>query len=237
VDFIDPYISRYRSESEDGGLTVYGGYGPRLFAQRGVDQISNVISLLRERPNSRRAVVQLFNAEDIADHHVEIPCTVSLQFFRRAGLVDLVAMMRSNDAYLGLPHDVFCFTMLQEIVAKSLDCEIGEYRHFVGSMHLYDSDKDDAEALIGEDFQSRVQMPAMPAGDPWKAIGAILEAESRIRNGDRLDADEYGLQPYWADLIRLLQVFFSKDAAYIRDLMTKMDYQRFRPYILSRITP
>jgi thymidylate synthase len=37
----------------------------------------------------------------------------------------MVTTMRSNDAYLGLPHDVFCFTMLQEIIARSLGREIG----------------------------------------------------------------------------------------------------------------
>jgi len=47
--FIEPFIPAYRDESEDG-VSVYGGYGPRLFNQRGHDQIGNVIELLRERP-------------------------------------------------------------------------------------------------------------------------------------------------------------------------------------------
>ena len=65
LDFIERYIRRYREESEDG-LTVHGGYGRRLFQQRGHNQIQNIIELLRERASSRRAVIQLFNAEDIA---------------------------------------------------------------------------------------------------------------------------------------------------------------------------
>ena len=140
LDFIEPYIRRYRDESEDG-LTVYGGYGRRLFQQRGHNQIQNVIELLRARPTSRRAVIQLFNAEDIAAEYSEIPCTTTLQFFVREDMLHLIVTMRSNDAYIGLPHDVFCFTMLQEIVARSLNREIGSYRHFVGSMHLYDPDR------------------------------------------------------------------------------------------------
>ena len=123
LDFIEPYIRRYRNESEDGGDTVYGGYGPRLFDQRGNDQIHNIVELLRERPTSRRAMVQIFDSEDIAGNHVEIPCTATLQFFIRDSCVHLIVTMRSNDAYLGLPHDIFCFTMLQEIIARSLDQE------------------------------------------------------------------------------------------------------------------
>jgi thymidylate synthase len=53
LDFIEKYVSRYREESEDG-VEVYGGYGPRLFGQRGNDQVRNVIELLRGRPTSRR---------------------------------------------------------------------------------------------------------------------------------------------------------------------------------------
>jgi thymidylate synthase len=69
--FIESYIPNYRGESEDG-VTVYGGDGPRLFRQRGRNQVLNVIALLRERPTSRRAVIQMFDAEDIAAKHDEI---------------------------------------------------------------------------------------------------------------------------------------------------------------------
>src|SRR5690349_10914171 len=58
------YLPAYKDESEDGE-TIYGGYGARLFAQRGNDQLRNVIELLSAKPESRRAVIQLFNAEDL----------------------------------------------------------------------------------------------------------------------------------------------------------------------------
>jgi thymidylate synthase len=210
LNFIERYIRRYRDESEDG-VTVDGGYGRRLFQQRGHNQIHNIIELLRERPTSRRAVIQIFNAEDIATEYCEIPCTTTLQFFVREELLHLIVTMRSNDAYIGLPHDVFCFTMLQEIVARSINREIGSYRHFVGSMHLYDRDRVHAESLVGEGFQSRIAMPPMPAEDPWPAIAVVLAAEARIRVGEMFDASQLGLDPYWSDLIRLLQIFSSHD--------------------------
>ena len=118
-----------------------------------------------------------------------MPCTTTLQFFVRDELLHLIVTMRSNDAYIGLPHDVFCFTMLQEIVTRSINLEIGSYRHFVGSMHLYDQDEFHAASLVGEGFQSRVAMPPMPLGDPWPAIAAVLAAEARIRSGAMFDAD------------------------------------------------
>jgi thymidylate synthase len=56
LDFIAYYIPRYRKFSDDG-RTLYGAYGPRLFAMRGgVNQIRNVVNLLKRKPNSRQAV-------------------------------------------------------------------------------------------------------------------------------------------------------------------------------------
>jgi thymidylate synthase len=234
LDFIEKYIGAYRKESEDG-VTVYGGYGPRLFQQRGNDQLRNVTTLLRARPTSRRAVIQIFNAEDIAQKHEEIPCTTTLQFLIRDERVHLIVTMRSNDAYLGLPHDVFCFTMLQEIVARMLDQDIGTYRHFVGSMHLYEKDRASAERLVAEGFQSRIEMPPMPAGDPWPSISSVLGAESRIRKGELFNVNQLGLDAYWSDLVIMLQIFFCDDVARKETLSAAMSNQRYRPYISSRI--
>jgi thymidylate synthase len=234
LEFIEPYIHRYRNETEDN-VTVYGGYGPRLFAQRGNDQVRNVIELLQGRPTSRRAMIQIFNAEDIATDHNEIPCTATLQFLLRENRLHLVITMRSNDAYLGLPHDVFCFTMLQELVARSLGCELGGYSHFVGSMHLYKDNRSDAEALVSEGFQARKEMPPMPIGDPWPAVNVLLDAEHRARENEIFDANDLDVDPYWADLIRLVQVFFSSDDDRIRAIAESMSFKAYRPYITARI--
>lgn len=111
LDFISYYISDYNDETEDGE-TIYGGYGPRIFRQRCQDQMRNVVTQLRDNPTSRRAVIQIFNAEDIERRHTEIPCTCTLQFLIRRNHLHMMTTMRSNDAYIGLPHDIFCFTMI-----------------------------------------------------------------------------------------------------------------------------
>jgi thymidylate synthase len=77
-------------------------------------------------------------------------------------------------------------------------------------------------------------MPAMPNGDPWPAIRRVLDAEFRIRRGEEINADEWGVCPYWADLIRLLQVYASRRAgakARIKALKAKMASTIFSPYI------
>lgn len=208
LDFIRYYISRY-DQSSDDGETIFGAYGPRLFTPSGINQVDNVINLLRAHPESRRAVIQLFRAEDLAEdlksRREDLPCTCTLQFTVRKYRLHMLAMMRSNDAYMGLPHDIFAFTMLQEIIARSLQVELGWYKHAVGSLHLYSVNTDKAQSYIDEGFQERISMPPMPFGDPWSSINELLAAESIVRLGKRLPRLE--LEPYWADIVRLLQVF------------------------------
>src|SRR5690606_4963573 len=115
LDFIKYYIPPYHKASDDK-VTIHGGYGPRLFNMNGhINQVDNIINLLKTNPSSRRAVIQLFDAEDLLNYHSDIPCTNTLQFTIRDDKLIMMTSMRSNDAFLGLPHDIFCFTMLQEI--------------------------------------------------------------------------------------------------------------------------
>ena len=102
-------------------------------------------------------MIQIFDFDDIARDRKEIPCTTTFQFMVRDNRVHMLTTMRSNDAYIGLPHDVFCFSMLQEIIACSLGSDLGTYRHFVGSMHLYDRDLSKAEEFVSEGLQSRIR--------------------------------------------------------------------------------
>ncbi len=208
ADFISYYITRYREYAEADG-TIHGAYGPRLFGMRDVDQVGNVITKLRTKPTSRQAVIQLFDAGDLAREWKDIPCTCSLQFMVRSDRLDMATMMRSNDAFVGLPHDVFTFTMLQEIVARALGCEPGAYSHFAGSLHVYDENEANARKYLDEGWQGTVgaAMPPMPVGDPWPAISMWLEAEQAIRCCVPLGVGVGALAPYWQDLIRLLQVF------------------------------
>jgi thymidylate synthase len=238
LKFIAYYIPAYREYAE--GNVIFGGYGPRLFGYRDQNQVDNVINLLRGKPDSRQAVIQLFDAGDIVGAHKDIPCTCTLQFMIRHNALHMITYMRSNDAFLGLPHDIFSFTMLQEIVARALFVELGTYKHTVGSLHLYDGDRDMAQQFLCEGWQStKMQMPPMPLGDPWLAIQSLLEAETAIRNNDPFDSAALDdLDPYWADLIRLLQVFRcskNNDTNGIEELRRSMSSLIYHTFIDNRL--
>lgn len=234
VEFISYYIPRYEEFAD--GSEVFGGYGPRLFNWVGVNQLANVIEILKKNSVSRKAVVQLFDADDIVRKHADVPCTCTLQFMIRTGRLHLLTNMRSNDAFLGLPHDVFAFTMLQEIVARTLSVELGTYKHVVGSLHLYAKDMTKASRFLKEGWQpTDFRMPPMPDGDPWPAINLLLEAESAIRITGSFDESKLdGVDPYWADLIRLLQVFGcrkKRNWEKIKVIRERMTWNVYRPFI------
>lgn len=230
LDFIEPYVPRYKKEAQNG--IVHGAYGPRLFAMRdNTNQVANVLAMLSKNPGSKRAVIQLFNAEDIEKRYPEVPCTTTLQFMAREGHLHTSVTMRSNDAYLGLPHDVFCFTMLQEMVATTLGLELGEYYHYVGSMHLYTKDLDAAGRYTEEGHQRTVEMPAMPRGAPFDFVSVLKNVEERLRHGEPVAAITVAPDEYWADIIRLYQAFWASgdddtlDA--LRDAVTTPIYKNY----------
>lgn len=234
LEFIKEYIPQYVKESDDG-LTVHGGYGPRLFSMHGIDQIANVLTLLTDKPTTRRAVIQIFDAADIDAPHREIPCTTTLQFFVRDGLLHMSTTMRSNDAYMGLPHDVFAFTVLQEILARSLGCELGQYHHYVGSLHIYEQHYDAVDRYVSERWQARVEMPPMPPGDPWPKLDALLLAESLLRQHKPLTDEIEALDPYWRDLVRMLTIFWSEDADVISNELQQFSFSKYAMYARGRL--
>jgi thymidylate synthase len=236
LDFIEFYIPEYKNYSDDG-RTLYGAYGPRFFKMRQqINQFDSVIALLTKKPETRQAVIQVFNAEDILESHADIPCTCTLQFLLRSNRLHMITSMRSNDAYLGLPHDVFAFTFLQEIIARTLGVELGVYKHIAGSLHLYDRDQKSAQNFIDEKWQEKIEMPPMPAGTPWSNIEKLVSAEAEIRQGKDVDIPSLELPEYWADLARLLKIFaISKSGGDVRSIKGEMISRVFDVYIDKRI--
>lgn len=203
--FVRYYVPDYPGSDSRG--QIVGAYGPRLFGGGADSQVSRVRRLLASKVDTRQAVVQIFDRTDLETDSPEVPCTCTLQFLARNRTLDLIVHMRSNDAYLGMPHDVFSFTMLQEIIAADLSLELGTYRHFVGSLHLYKRNLSQARNFLGEGWQSLTPMPRIPPR-PWDAIPDLLTLEETIRTrGTADEARTPELPEYWADVARLLLVF------------------------------
>jgi len=130
------YISHFNdkvADFSDNGVVFYGSYGERLKTN-----IPKLIHKLRESPDTRQAVLTIFDTRDAFENTLDTPCTIALDFKIRDGKLHLHTFMRSNDIIWGFQYDVFAFTMLQEMIANSLNCELGKYYHTATSFHIYE---------------------------------------------------------------------------------------------------
>lgn len=237
LKFIEYYLSNYSCYAEDDG-TVYGAYGPRIKNKDGINQFENIIQILKTNEQTRKAVIQLFDAKDIVAKKKEVPCTSTLQFFIRDDKLHMITSMRSNDIFLGLPHDIFAFTFIQELIARKLGKELGEYHHAVGSMHLYDQHRDKAKLYLAEGLQSTQNpMPAMPISDPTLSIKYLIKIEEEIRTGKYISTPN-DLDYYWKDLINLLLVhsfFKANDLKSIEEIKKEMFDKTYNLYIQTKM--
>jgi thymidylate synthase len=199
--------------------------------------MDTVIDLLKHKKDTRQAVIQIFDASDLQKPNKNVPCTCTLQFLARGGKLHMFANMRSNDAYLGLPHDIFAFTIIQELVARSISHEIGRYSHAVGSLHLYEDHESQARRYLDEGWQEKMAMPPMPEGDPWPSIAWLQDVETSIRLGGRGHLAHEGIDPYWVDLARLLRIKALLAAKDMRGVVTEknaMSSKIYDAYIRGR---
>lgn len=233
LDFIKYYVPEYENdaiEDDDGRKIIYGGYGPRLLGMRGNDQVANIIDLLRSKPDTRKAVIQIFDADDVASGQPEIPCTCTLQFFNRNNQLHMCTHMRSNDAFWGLPHDVFTFTMLQEIIARALGIDVGKYHHFVGSLHIYEEHEKKVQEFFNEGWHSTASMPEMPKGNPWKNIDTVMGIEQKIRTQSDPILPPQDLPPYWADIVFLLNIYKHRNDKQMTSFFTNISNPIYKIY-------
>lgn len=108
-----------------------GAYGPKIRPQ-----LEFVYQLLCNDPDSRRAIISVFQITDQRQGR-DIPTTLGMQFLIRNDELHMLTYMRSNDAWNGLPTDIHLFTFIQEVMAAWLNLKMGEYSHITGSGHIY----------------------------------------------------------------------------------------------------
>ncbi|MFF4534305.1 thymidylate synthase [Streptomyces sp. NPDC001407] len=174
--WIYEYNGRLRHYTDDGVLK--GAYGPRMRNwARKVDQLRRVVEILKEDPDSRRALIQLYDPARDAAGHKDVPCTLGFRFQLRAGRLHMTTSMRGQDVWIGMPYDLFFYTTLHELVAGWLGAELGEYHHQVGSLHIYERDLDQANGLT--DVNASKIMPDLTT--PWDSFDKLLV---RVEAGD-----------------------------------------------------
>lgn len=156
LESVGQYCKKYHEYSDDG-MTLTGAYGPPF-----VEQVRYVVDALKKDNQSRQAVMTMWrqNPRDSKN----IPCTIALQFMLRDELLHTNVFMRSSDAWLGWPYDVFCFTMMTLHVSLCLNGQdLGNLTIFAGSQHIYEENM--ARAIVVRDCdENRMNIPMITHG-------------------------------------------------------------------------
>lgn len=121
----------------DDGETSNSAYGYIIFKKYDIDQLQQVVEVLRRDNSTRRAVLNISDPAIDRVNTKDMQCTIAIQFLLRNGKLEETVYMRSNDVYFGLPYDYIFFVSLGQYVATKLGVELSVYNHVATSMHMY----------------------------------------------------------------------------------------------------
>ena len=134
---------------EKGDLGPVYGAQWRNWNNDGIDQISEVIKLIKTNPNSRRMIVAAWNPsvlpqpgksfdENVADGRAALPpCHAFFQFYVADGKLSCQMYQRSCDIFLGVPFNIASYALLTQMMAQVTNLEPGEFVHTLGDAHIY----------------------------------------------------------------------------------------------------
>jgi len=202
IDRLLKYAPQYVKFSDDG-VTAYGAYGPRIYAQ-----MAEARDRILAQDVTRQACVVVWRPEDAGVVSKDVPCTTSMQFLLREGRLFMRVDMRSNDVWLGMPYDVFAFTNMQRCMANSLGVPVGTYTHNVGSMHLYSRNFEPAKRAADDGRAPTIPRPLAAwlneSSCTWQELNRASNEEERMRKYGLVSSRWNGLGVMSKDLLELV---------------------------------
>lgn len=130
---ISKFASIWKNMMDENG-EVQSNYGWQWNRN---DQLNKIIERLKSKPNTRHAVLSIYDGKEIENYKYDTPCTLNIGFQIINNKLNMTVTMRSNDLIYGFCNDQYCFSKLQEMVANELNLEVGTYFHFVFNLHIY----------------------------------------------------------------------------------------------------
>ncbi len=112
-----------------------------------IDQITNLLDQIRNRPDSRRLIVSAWNVADVDDMALP-PCHCLFQFYVAEGKLSCQLYQRSADIFLGVPFNIASYALLTAMVAQVTGLQPGEFIHTFGDAHLYMNHLEQADAQL-----------------------------------------------------------------------------------------
>jgi thymidylate synthase len=168
---------------EDGNLgRIYGAQWCdwRTADGRSINQIDEVITQIRNNPNSRRLMVSAWNVGELEQMALP-PCHSLFQFFVQDRDLSCQLYQRSADLFLGVPFNIASYALLTMMVAQVCDLKPGTFVHTFGDLHLYSNHIEQAKLQLTREPRPLPQMKLNPA---VKDIHNFKYEDFRLENYD-----------------------------------------------------
>ena len=132
---------------------------------REIDQLAELISMIKSNPESRRLMLTAWNPADVP-HMALPPCHCLFQFHVAKGRLSCQLYQRSADIFLGVPFNIASYALLTHMIARICGLKPGEFVHALGDAHLYSNHFD----------QARQQLSRTPGALPQLVINRLPDS-------------------------------------------------------------
>ncbi len=126
-----------------------------------IDQISQLISQIKNNPDSRRLIVSAWNVADVEKMALP-PCHCLFQFYVAEGKLSCQLYQRSADIFLGVPFNIASYALLTLMIAQVCGLEPGDFIHTFGDAHLYNNHLEQTRLQLSREPKPLPQMKLNP---------------------------------------------------------------------------
>jgi len=206
--------------------TINSAYGYRMFHPvfdgNTETRFHYALTQLLENSDTKNAIIMLRDDSDLHPaHQKDRCCTLCLCFNIRDGKLNCRTIMRSQDLWLGLPYDVFCFTRLMQIMLynynsaceKGKEVQLGTYTHQVLNLHLYERDWQKVKdyMLMALNTEQGYQFPEFTAKSERDMLSLLIwEEQVRTQPDIPMETHAHNLRSSWTPgakrLVRILSI-------------------------------
>ena len=145
-----------------------------------IDQISQLIEQLKNKPNSRRHLVSAWNPVDIPNMKLP-PCHCLFQFYVAEGKLSCQLYQRSADTFLGVPFNISSYALLTMMIAQVCELEPGDFVHTFGDVHIYSNHFEQVKLQLTREVRS---LPSMEINPAVKDIFSFQFEDFSLKNYD-----------------------------------------------------
>ena len=143
---------------------VYGKQWRRWETRDGrvIDQVAQVVELLKKDPDSRRMIVSAWNVGEL-EKMALMPCHTMFQFYAAGGRLSCQLYQRSADVFLGVPFNIASYALLTLMMAQVTGLKPGDFVHTFGDVHIYSNHEEQVNLQLSRDPKPLPVMKLDPA--------------------------------------------------------------------------